>query len=202
MSILPEQAHDLGEENTRLKTENQLLKRGVRKLQQSFHALFRLQASINQITPNTDPIEVINNILTCALEVVHAQNGCLMLLDKETNELVFVHVLGVAQQKLTGYRLPPNEGLASWVVGTQKPKLVLDIRKEPRFSPLVDQLSGSMITSLICVPLVEKERSLGAIEVVNTTQGQPFRQEHLDLMLLIALLASRIIIRAEDSNSS
>lgn len=202
MSNKPEQAHDLTEENARLKTENKLFRQGLHKLQQSLHALFRLQMSITQISSTSDPIVVIDNIVTSALEAVNAQNGCLILLDKETNELVYIYVLGAAQQKLTGYRLPPNEGLASWVVNTQKPKLVIDFNLEPRFSPLVDQLGGAGITSLICVPLVDRQRSLGAIEVANTIPGQPFRQEHLDMMLLVALLASTIIIRAEDSTSS
>jgi GAF domain-containing protein len=202
MPNIPEQGHDLTEENARLKTENKLLRQGLHKLQRSIRALFHLQMSINQISATSDPIAVIDNILTSALEVVNAQNGCMILLDKETNELVYIYVLGDAKQKLSGYRLPPNEGLASWVVNTQKPKLVLDLQKEPRFSPLVDQLRGIGVTSLICVPLVDQQRSLGAIEVANITPGQPFREEHLDLMLLVALLASMIIVKAEGNSSS
>jgi GAF domain-containing protein len=198
MSIPTEIMRELREENSRLKVENQLLVNQLHRLRQSIRSLFKLQAKLDQITPQTDPYDVINTILSAALEAVDSRDGSLMLVDEETQELVFVHVLGSAQEQLTGYRLPPGEGIANYAVSSRAPKLVPDVRQEPRFSPLVDKLTGFLTTSLICVPLLDNTRALGAIEVVNKTGGDPFRKDDVDIMMLVAHLATLVILRAEN----
>lgn len=185
------------EEFIRLKQENQALVNELTRLRQAMRSLVKLQYRIEQITPQTNPYEIIHLILTAALEAVNSRDGSLMLLDEDTNELVFVQVLGAAQKSLLNYRLPPGQGIASWVVASRTPKLVMDARAEPLFSPMVDKLTGFITLSLICVPLVHNDRALGALEVVNTISGEPFKQEDLDILLLVARLATLAILRAE-----
>jgi GAF domain-containing protein len=192
---------DLHEENHRLKNENQSLLADIGKLRQSIRSVFKLQNELDRITAQADPFEFINAILRTALEAVNCKDGSLMLLDEDTGELVFVHVLGSAAEKLIGYRLSPGEGIANWVINTQRPKLVLNAQDELHFSPLVDQLASFLTTSLICVPLMAAQRVLGAIEVVNTS-GDPFRQEDLEVMSLVAHLASLAIVRVEQGMPS
>jgi len=199
MPLSTDMLRDLRDENSRLKAENQSLLGELHHLRQSLRSLFKLQTKLSQITPQSDPFDLINSILSAALDAVNSKDGSLMLLDDETHELVFVHVLGAAQKLLNGYRLPPGEGIASWVVNSRTPKLVMDVRQEPRFSPLVDKLTGFLTTSLICVPLIANTRSLGAIEVVNTTSGEPFRKEDMEIMMLVAHLSALAILRAEGS---
>lgn len=197
MTLPNDALRELVSQYTRLKQENQELRNEISRLRQAMRSLVRLQNQIEMITPQSNPYDLIHLILSTALEAVNSKDGSLMLLDEETNELVFVLVLGAAQKTLTNYRLPPGEGIASWVVASRTPKLVLDVRAEPLFSPLVDKMTGFMTASLICVPLIYRERTLGAIEVVNTISGEPFRQEDVELLQLVALLATLAIIRAE-----
>ena len=192
----------LREENNHLMQENLTLRNEITKLRRAFHSIFQLQNSLDLITPQTDPFTVIDRILSGALEAINSEDGSLMLLDEETKELVFVHVLGVAKERLTGYRLPAGEGIASWVVDNKTAYLVPDASQEPLFSPLVDQFTGFQTTSLICVPLMEGNRVLGAIEAVNTLSGEPFTEEDVDIMLLVARLATIAIMRAEGSLTS
>jgi sigma-B regulation protein RsbU (phosphoserine phosphatase) len=197
MSLSTDLLRELRTENQRLKTENQSLMNELIRLRQSIRSLFRLQSKLDQINVLTEPFDVINTILSVALDAVNSRDGSLMLLDEDTHELVFVHVLGSAQKQLTGYRLPPGQGIASYVVNTRTAKLVLDVSQEPRFSPLVDQLTGFLTTSLICVPLLDNYRALGAIEVVNSAGGNPFRKEDLDIMQLVARLATLAILKSD-----
>jgi len=187
----------LREDNSHLKEENLKIKIELTRLRQGLRSLMVLQNSLDKITPQTEPMQLIDRILTVALQAVNSQDGSLMLLDEETKELVFVHVLGAAQNRLKGYRLPRGEGIAGWVVANKTAKLVPDVKAEPQFSPLVDQHTGFQTTSLICVPLSEGKRTLGALEVVNTVSGEPFNQEDLDIMLLVARLSAIAIIKAE-----
>lgn len=190
---------EIREEFYRLKQDNQTLQDEIFRLRQTMRSLVKLQSRIEQITPESDPHELIHLILSTALEAVNSNNGSLMLLDEKTNDLVFVHVIGSAKTNLLNYRLTAGQGIAHWVVASRTPKLVLDARAEPLFSPQVDQLTGFLTISLICVPLYHNDRTLGALEVVNTINGEPFKQEDVDVLQLVARLATLAILKAEGS---
>ncbi len=188
---------EIREEFYRLKQEKQTLQDELFRLRQTMRSLANLQNQIEQITPESDPRELIHLILTTALEAVNSNNGSLMLLDEKTNDLVFVHVIGKAKTALLNYRLTAGQGIAHWVVASRTPKLVMDARAEPLFSPQVDQFTGFLTISLICVPLYHNDRTLGALEVVNTISGEPFKQEDVDVLQLVARLATLAILKAE-----
>lgn len=187
----------LQRENIRLKSENSSLKDYMTRLQQTIRALNTLQHSLDHIRPETDVYKLLNDILTCALDAVNSDNGSLLLEDEDSGELVFVEVIGPSRDVLLGYRLQKGIGVAGWTLRNRMPKLVEDTRRDPAFSPLVDQMTGMQTTSLICVPLFDGERSLGAIEAVNTRTGQPFSEVDKDILMLVGRLASLAIVTVE-----
>jgi GAF domain-containing protein len=187
----------LQQENLRLRSDNSYLRDYVERLQGALTALVDLQQSIEQITPKTNIFQLIYDILNSSLEAVESENGSLLLLDEETKELVFVEVIGESRGKLLNYRLPQGVGVAGWVVENNKPKLVENTSYDTSFSPVVDQYTGLKSTSLICIPLVDGERRLGAIEAVNTKSGRAFSQSDLEVLQLVGRLASTAIVEAE-----
>ena len=199
MVATPDLLRMLRQENSRLKEDNQALGDELLRLRNTIRSLSNLQRSLDLITPQTDPNDLLKSILWAALDAVDSKDGSLMLLDDETGELVFVYVIGASQQRLVGYRLPKDKGIASWVVANHRAQLVPDVSQDPRFNAQVDQHTGFRTTSLICVPLIDSERSLGAIEIVNTSSGKLFVEADLDIMLLVARLAVIAILRAEGS---
>ena len=187
----------LQQENIRLKSDISSLREYVERMQRAIKALNTLQHSLDRITSDSDVYELLNKILTSAADAVDSENGSLLLLDEDTGELVFVDVLGPSRQQLMHYRLPVGVGVASWVVENGQPRLVEDARREPLFSPLVDQSIGFQTVCLLCVPLRDGKRPIGAIEVVNTRSGRPFIESDKDVLMLVARLASLAIVTAE-----
>lgn len=191
----------LQQENLRLRGENSTLRDYVEKLQRVLTALVDLQQNIDQINPQTNLFAMIHKMLQTALLAVNSEDGSLLLLDEETGELVFVEVIGGAREKLLNYRLPKGVGIAGWTVANKRPRLVSNAQVEPAFSNMVDRYTGLTTKSLICVPLFDGERRLGAIEVVNSITGQPFSQSDLEILQLVGRLASSAIIEAEKISS-
>ncbi len=181
----------------RLKSENTQLRDYVNRLQQTIRALNELQLSLDQITADTDVLALINRILTRALDAVDSRNGSLLLLDEDSGELVFVDVIGVSRENLLSYRLPPGTGVVGYTVKTHRPQLVPNVLRNPAFTPQVDKVTGFKTHSLICVPLLDGDRVLGAIEVVNSEQEREFNELDQDVLLLVARLASLAIVKAE-----
>ena len=62
---------------------------------------------------------------------------------------------------------------------------------------MLDNVIGFKTASLICVPLLDGGRPLGVIEVVNPVSGEPFNETDMDIMMLVARLASLALAQAE-----
>lgn len=189
--------HFLQQEVARLRDENRSLKEEVAILRSSVRALSAVQDIIQRLTPKTDVIALLDDLLASVLAVVGAEDGSLLLLDEDAGELVFAVVRGQTRERLTGFRIPQNQGIAGWVLASKKPQIVRDAHLDPRFSPLVDQKFGFYTRSLACVPLMEGDRVLGVIEAVNKSSDREFTEVDHDLLLVVAQLASIAIARAE-----
>lgn len=191
----------LQQENVRLKDENHLLREGQLRLQHALRALASIHYRLDEITAESNALLLVEDILSAALRAVDAEEGSLQLLDEEKRELVFVEVQGASRELLRGYRMPADQGVAGWVASNRKAELVPDVRLDPRFSPSVDQAIGFSTTSLICVPLMDNERTLGVIEAVNPRSGNSFTQQDLDIFLILARLASLALAKADEATN-
>jgi GAF domain-containing protein len=187
----------LQQENIRLRNDINSMRAYIERLQQGLKAMASLQESVKNITTDTNIFHLIREVLIYTLEAVDSENGALLLLDDETNELVFVEVIGAARDKLLNYRLEKGLGVAGWVVKNRQSRLVEDVRRDPYFTISVDQYTGVDTQSLICVPLLDIQRPLGAIEAVNTRTGRPFNETDKEVMTIAGHLASTAIIAAE-----
>ncbi len=67
----------LQQENIRLRSENNSLKKYVERLQRALRALSSLQHNIGQIDLNTNAYQLVNQVLQYALDAVDSENGSL-----------------------------------------------------------------------------------------------------------------------------
>jgi two-component system, NtrC family, sensor histidine kinase KinB len=188
----------LQQENIHLKEENRQLNEQLSELRHAIRALNLLDQSLDKINPQTDVYSLINRILMAAIQAVRAEEGSLLLLDEEAHELVFVDVVGTNREQLMGVRMPGDQGIVGAAIGRSAPLLVADVRQEPQWYPQVDQALGFETFSVLCVPVMDKGRVLGAIELVNKQNGAAFDEEDQDVLLLVARLAGMALKRAEE----
>ena len=184
-------------EIARLTEENRDLKDELIVLRSSVGALSALQDIIERMSPDTDPLLLIDDLLASALAVVGASDGSLLLRDEETGEMVFAVVHGEARERLTGYRLPPGKGIAGWVAAEKRPLVVRNVREDKRFYPDIDEAFGFQTRTLACVPLMRGDQVMGVLEAVNKNYDREFTEKDHDLLNVVAHLASIAIQRAE-----
>jgi len=184
-------------EVTRLRDENRQLHTEITALRSSLRALSTLQELIPNISPETDVIVLLDQVLSAGLQAVGAEDGSLLLLDEDTDELVFVVVHGKSRHELTGFRLPPRKGIAGWVAATRTPIIVKDVHTDPRFYPQIDETFGFQTNTLACVPLLEDQRVLGVIEAINKSADAPFSDDDHALLMIVAQLAALAIAKAD-----
>ena len=188
---------NLKAENADLKADLSEFRDQNQRLWQVIQALNELDFDLEDYSGPSDLTGMVMNILKTALKAVGSENGSILLLDDDTEELVFVAVVGERQKELADFRIPADSGVAGWVRVNKKPTLVQDVRKDNRWISAVDQSIGFHTQSLMAVPLVMGERVLGVMEVVNALSEDHFTNKDLTLLQLTARLASFIFGFAE-----
>lgn len=191
MSINP--AAFIQKENARLKAENKALKEEVTALREFVSILDGLSTAAERFRSDAELLPFLRDVLLKALALMNAPDGSLAILDEESNELVFVIVIGALEEELTGYRFPANQGIFGWVVQNAKPTLVRDVRRDQRFSTTVDEAFTFSTQSIAAAPLIGGQRVYGAIEVLNQPGDEPFSDEDVALLRLLCKAAGEAL---------
>ena len=180
----------LRQENVRLKEENERLTDEIRTLRRYIRALQRLQQTVQRFTPEQEVLALLDETLDCALALLDASDASLLLLDEETDELVFVLVHGTEHETMPGYRFDRKQGIAGWVVEHVEPVIINDVRADPRFLSEPDRIFGFETRSLLAVPLATRGRVLGVIEVLNKRSGEGFTEDDASMLSILAALSA------------
>jgi len=140
---------------------------------------------------------VLNTIMEKISELFKVKNWSLLLLDEENQELYFEIAVGIDLDKIKNIRLKLGEGVAGWVAKHRVPLVITDVLKDRRWINKVDLASNFKTKSVVCVPLISKEKLLGVIELVNVIdRKKPFTEEDLILLQTFADYAAIAIENA------
>jgi GAF domain-containing protein len=129
---------------------------------------------------------LLQAVADTARAIFAAAATSIFLLDDERGDLVFEAISGVGSSELVGRRFPAGTGIAGAVVATGEPLVVERVQEDPRFARDVAESTGYQPTSLMAVPLVAGDRTLGVLEVVDRQKGSRSVLEELELLGLFA----------------
>ncbi len=159
--------------------------------------LLTLNEVSRTINSTLDLAAVLDLIMNKVIELLNVQAGSLLLVDEDTGDLVFQVALGTpVSQNLAGRRHPRGRGIAGYVAQTGRAEIVNDVRSDPRWNPETDQTTGFVTHSILCVPMISRDRVMGVIEVLNHQDGSPFRDEEARLLTGFAAQAAVAIENA------
>ncbi len=129
-------------------------------------------------------------IVEVARSIFGAKASSILLLDEETEELVFEAVVGQGEDTLLGTRFPAGKGIAGWVLATQTPLVIEDVAQDPRFAQDVAEDTGYVPRGLMAAPLLHEERALGVLSVLDRPEQSLFSLQEMELLGLFANQAS------------
>ncbi|WP_319560214.1 sensor domain-containing diguanylate cyclase [Marispirochaeta sp.] len=124
------------------------------------------------------------------------QNWSIMLTEPETGRLRFQEVTGEGADQLKGQVLARGTGIAGWIAEHALPLIVEDVTTDDRFDPSMDELTGFTTKSIIGVPLINRGRVFGVIELVNKPDGTSFSPMELKILVTIAEFGAIAIEKA------
>lgn len=158
-----------------------------RALAQRMEEITHLYDITRTVTSTLNQEEILDLITARISEMFRVEAGALLLLDEEARELEFVASwMGEAaglSEPLRGLRLKlgaqGGQGIAGEVAVSQRPTMVNDAYNDERFYSQVDRTTGFITRSILCAPLLVKDRCIGVIELLNKIDG-PFVAEDME----------------------
>lgn len=193
MSGISSTVRFLREENQRLLERNAELEEENEHLSESLKSLKGLLGVVVNYDVEEDLNRLLSRIVYEAVRIVDAVEGSLILIDRETQELVFVEARSETRDQLVGHRMPLGTGIVGWVVEHQEPVIANDVRQDERFSSSVDQKIKFTTRSLIAMPLISRGTILGVIEVINKFSDEPFDDRDVETLSLLSPIAATAI---------
>ncbi len=146
----------------------------------------RQLASLNTITQRlTSTLELaslLDIIVESAVQILDSEAGSLLLLDEETDELVFDVTYGPVAEDLRGTRIARGVGFVGRAVETRRPVIVNDAQKTAELFGQIDNQTGFITRNLIAVPLLYQDKVIGVLEVINRKDGSPFTVDDSNLL--------------------
>jgi len=138
------------------------------------------------INSSLEITEVLNNAMDIVEELLDAETSSIFEIDLDSNELFFRLARGEGGDKIKEFRFKIGEGIAGWVARSGESLLVPDVEKDERFSVKLDNHTGFKTSSMIAVPIKNKGRITGVLEVLNKRKPDKFDQEDLEVLTIIA----------------
>lgn len=149
------------------------------------------------LSSTLDQAQLLDMIIEAAKTLTMAEASSLLLLDESTQRLNFAHATGQVSEELKKLSVPVGQGIAGWVAREKKPQIVNQADKDGRWYKGIDEKTKFTTRSLLCVPLMLDDRTVGVIEVLNKQEGQFFDQHDQDLLLKVAEMAARVLENAD-----
>lgn len=140
--------------------------------------------------------QLLNEIIESCKSVLNAEASSLLIYDEKENQLYFEIATGEKGEQVIKKSFKMGEGIAGWVAEHRKPLLIEDCYKDPRFNKEFDLKSNFRTKSMICVPMLRKEKLIGVIQVINKKGDQIFTERDLNIF---SILASQCAISIENA---
>ena len=132
-----------------------------------------------ELSTSLDLDRVLHRCLSLMQEVVPADQGAILLMPIETDNLILRASFGFPEPIPPGgrpSRYSRVEGLAGWVIQNRQPIIVDDLPKDERWIPFDDDLPKQQ--AALTVPMITKEEVIGVI-ILYSKEKDAFTPEHL-----------------------
>ncbi len=164
------------------------LEKNIEDLKESKKVLQNVLLRIGSAMASAQKIESILELTIETLtNALNASSGTIMLLEKDKLHIMVSYGLNIESQN--SVEIKRGAGIIGWVAKEEKPQNVSRMQQDRRFD--IEVKMGFAHKSIICVPLMFKDKALGTMSVHDKKADQEFTED--DLILLENLAAQTAI---------
>ena len=138
-----------------------------------------------------EPLEaLLRSIVDATVALFQAEAASIALFDAESNRLVFRVAAGDQGQGVVGQAIPIDQGVAGYTFSTGQAVALSDVAHDPRFAGGVAARTGYVPRSLLAVPLIDGDHTIGVLEVLDKRDAATFSLRDVDLAGVFARQAA------------
>ena len=172
------------------------LKEGIREINQQLERRGREISTLHDIgkavTSLLDLQKVLNRVVEGAVFLTGAEEGFLLLVNQETEELYMRAAKGLSQREARSFRVKVEDSLSGQVITTGKPIMVSSVEDQKKFKIK----TGYLVKSLLHVPLKLGNEIIGVLSVHNRVSSKVFTDNDLRTLTTLAGYAAVAIENA------
>jgi signal transduction histidine kinase len=158
--------------------------------------LGKLNEVTRQLTSTLETEPLLQSILQSAVDILNCEAGSLLMVDEQTDELIFRSAVSPVKFEFVGVRIPAGSGVVGSAVKTRLPVIVNDVNKFPQWFNRTDEQTGFITRALLAIPLIVKDKVIGVVEVINKKDQTVFSKDDVDLLFAFASQAAVAIENA------
>jgi len=147
------------------------------------------------IVSELDLDKTLTTIMEYVNRVFNVEAGSLLLL--EGDELIFKVAIGVKGDQVKPFSLKLGQGIVGWVALHGEPLLVANAKEDYRHFAEIDEKTDFETKSVLCVPMENKGRMIGVVEIMNPLDGRLFNNDDL---IVLSNIASSAAVAIENAN--
>jgi hypothetical protein len=117
------------------------------------------------------PRALVEAVVRTAAALFEAASVSIALADPKTGELRYVAVWGAVAKEVLDVRVPAGHGIVGAAVASGLPEAIPSCAGDPRFARNVAGAIGYMPLTMLVVPLLHRDRCVGALQIVDRRDG-------------------------------
>jgi GAF domain-containing protein len=153
----------------------------------------RVEAGRRLAPPTTTLL--LRSIVEATVALFDAEASSIALYDAPSGRLVFQVAAGSQGEGVVGVSIAPDQGIAGYVFTTGQPLALSDVARDARFGRTAAEQTGYVPRSVVAVPLLDEEGSIGVLEVLDKRSQAAFDLRDIELASVFARQAA-VAIRA------
>jgi signal transduction protein with GAF and PtsI domain len=152
-----------------------------------------LLAKARVVARLAEPVEsslLLEMIVRTAVHVISASYGTLFLVHEDSQDLSVEVATAPDSEQFRLRRVPLGHGIAGLVAMTGQPLAVADAVADSRQASDIAEQTGYAPQSLLCVPLIDDERVIGVLELLDKQGAAHFTTADMEGLGLFATQAA------------
>lgn len=138
---------------------------------------------------------LLRRIVQAAADLSDSEEASILLYDNLKEELYFEAATHLSKPYLRGLSVPVDASIAGWVVKNRQPIILSDASSDDRHFGHIAKVTDTRTQSLLGIPLIAKDKVVGALEAINKQSGE-FNEEDLNILSILGAQAAVAIENA------
>jgi signal transduction histidine kinase len=132
---------------------------------------------------------LLYRIVRVAADLCFAEEASILLYDEVKNELHFQAATNLDNPIIRGLSVPVDSSIAGWIVKNREPIIIGNVANDQRHFGHINQVADITTKSMLGVPLINKDKVIGALEAINKQAGE-FDKDDQELLMILGTQAA------------